>query len=53
MIPEIMNLQGTGGGCGSCTGGSCGGAAGCCNHVPDGNGIVAIDFVDVYVPTKL
>lgn len=46
MIPDIAELNN--GGCSSC-GGSCNGSAGegCCNHVPDGNGLVVIDF-DVF-----
>jgi hypothetical protein len=48
MIPDITNLQS--GGCSSC-GGTCNGSGGsaCCNHVPDSNGLVTIDFIDVLV----
>src|SRR5262245_50494097 len=48
MLPEIAELNN--GGCSSC-GGSCNGTGGesCCNHVPDGNGLVVIDF-DVSTP---
>jgi len=44
MIPDIAELNN--GGCASC-GGSCNGQGGegCCNHVPDNSGLVAIEFV--------
>src|SRR5437762_11634176 len=46
MIPEITNLQS--GGCSSC-GGTCNGSggSGCCNHIPDTNGLITIEFIDV------